>query len=54
MLVCWRDSNLYFYVDNLIIWSQNESDIYDIENLMIGSGVYAEEKDTIQFLLASE
>ena len=31
------------YVDDLIFWSQNDSEIGDIVNLLIGNGVYSEE-----------
>ena len=31
-------------MDDLIFWSQNESDIDNIANLLIGSGLYLEEE----------
>ena len=35
MRVCCRESNVYFYIDELILWSQNDSETDDITKLLI-------------------
>ena len=41
------------YVGDLIFWKLNESEINDIENLLVRTGSYENKKPMIQVFLAS-